>query len=188
MKEERIEAVRDWPEPQSVRDIQVILDFANFYKRFIKNFSRIAAPLTTMLQTTDKSIGNGFQSTLTNVSEKNQSASNGGGSEDIDGNIKNLSSIVKSARSKKLNITKAKFGADFLTLGAKEAFLHLRKVFTEAPILRHFDLEHYIQIKTDALGYAIGGVLSQMMSDQPFSDYVTHKNLDQIFSKFEIGQ
>ncbi len=49
MEEERIEAVRDWPEPQSVRDIQVFLGFANFYRRFIRNFSRIAAPLTSML-------------------------------------------------------------------------------------------------------------------------------------------
>ncbi len=30
----------------------MFLDFANFYRRFIKNFSRIAAPLTSMLQTT----------------------------------------------------------------------------------------------------------------------------------------
>ncbi len=31
MEEKRIKAVRDWPEPQSVRDIQVFLEFANFY-------------------------------------------------------------------------------------------------------------------------------------------------------------
>ncbi len=52
MEEERIKAVRDWPEPQSVRDIQVFLGFANFYQRFIQGFSRLAAPLTSMLKTT----------------------------------------------------------------------------------------------------------------------------------------
>ncbi len=52
MEEERIEAVHDWPEPQSVRDIQVFLGFANFYRRFIQGFSRLAAPLTSMLKTT----------------------------------------------------------------------------------------------------------------------------------------
>ncbi len=31
MEEEQIKAVRDWPKPQSVRDIQVFLGFANFY-------------------------------------------------------------------------------------------------------------------------------------------------------------
>ena len=51
MEEERIKAVRDWPEPQSVRDIQVFLGFANFYRRFIQGFSRLAALLTSMLKT-----------------------------------------------------------------------------------------------------------------------------------------
>ncbi len=32
MEEGRIKAVRDWPEPQSVRDILVFLGFANFYR------------------------------------------------------------------------------------------------------------------------------------------------------------
>ena len=31
MEDERIEAVKQWPEPQSVRDIQMFLGFANFY-------------------------------------------------------------------------------------------------------------------------------------------------------------
>ncbi len=52
MEEEPIKAVRDWPEPQSIHDIQVFLGFANFYRRFIQGFSRLAAPLTSMLKTT----------------------------------------------------------------------------------------------------------------------------------------
>ncbi len=52
MEEERIKAVRDWPELQSVRDIQVFLGFANFYRRFIQGFNRLAAPLTSMLKIT----------------------------------------------------------------------------------------------------------------------------------------
>ena len=31
----RIKVVREWPEPKSVRDIQVFLGFANFYWQFI---------------------------------------------------------------------------------------------------------------------------------------------------------
>ena len=31
----KIEVVRKWPKPKLVRDIQVFLDFANFYRRFI---------------------------------------------------------------------------------------------------------------------------------------------------------
>ena len=56
MEAERIEVVRKWPEPKSVRDIQVFLGFANFYRRFIQGFSEIAAPLTSMLKTTNKSL------------------------------------------------------------------------------------------------------------------------------------
>ena len=35
MKDEQIKAVKNWPEPTSVRDIQVFIGFANFYQRFI---------------------------------------------------------------------------------------------------------------------------------------------------------
>ena len=35
IEDERIKAVRNWPEPKSIRDIQVFLGFANFYWRFI---------------------------------------------------------------------------------------------------------------------------------------------------------
>ncbi len=52
MEEKQIKAVRDWPEPQSIRDIQVFLGFVNFYRQFIQRFSRGAAPFTSMLKTT----------------------------------------------------------------------------------------------------------------------------------------
>ncbi len=52
MEEEQIKAIRDWLEPQTIRNIQVFLGFANFYRRFIQRFSRLAAPLTSILKTT----------------------------------------------------------------------------------------------------------------------------------------
>ncbi len=51
IEEEQIKAVHDWPEAQSVRDIQVFLGFANLYQRFIQGFSRLVALLTFMLKT-----------------------------------------------------------------------------------------------------------------------------------------
>ncbi len=54
MEEERIKAIHDWPEPQLVRNIQVFLGFANFYRQFIQGFSRLAALLTSMLKTTSE--------------------------------------------------------------------------------------------------------------------------------------
>ena len=50
MEDERIEAVKNWPEPKLLKDIQVFLGFANFYRRFIQNFSKIAGPVTLMLR------------------------------------------------------------------------------------------------------------------------------------------
>ena len=55
--------------------------------------------------------------------------------------------------------------SSFLTSEAKLAFLWLKQVFTEAPILHHFDLKRYIRIVTDAFRYAIGGILSQLISE-----------------------
>ena len=52
MEEERIEVVRKWPKPKLVRNIQVFLGFANFYQQFIQEFSKIAAPFTSILKTT----------------------------------------------------------------------------------------------------------------------------------------
>ena len=54
---------------------------------------------------------------------------------------------------------------DFLTSETKLAFTKLRQVFVKAPIFYHFNQECHIQIGTDASGYAIGGVFSQLTLD-----------------------
>ena len=56
MEEEKIDAVKKWPEPKSIWDIQVFIGFANFYRHFIKDFSKIATLLTAILKTTGLSI------------------------------------------------------------------------------------------------------------------------------------
>lgn len=48
----------------------------------------------------------------------------------------------------------------FLSFQAKKTFIHLQKAFIKTPIFRHFDFKCYIQIETNALGYAIGTVLN----------------------------
>lgn len=45
MDPKKVACVQEWPAPRSVRDIQGFLGFANFYRRFIPEFSRIAAPM-----------------------------------------------------------------------------------------------------------------------------------------------
>ncbi|KAJ8469582.1 hypothetical protein ONZ51_g8881 [Trametes cubensis] len=48
MAELKVKAILDWPEPRKVRDIQSFLGFANFYRRFIPNYSEIVLPLTRL--------------------------------------------------------------------------------------------------------------------------------------------
>ena len=50
MDSSRIATVREWPEPKSYRDVQVFLGFCNFYRRFIRAYSKIAAPLNEMMK------------------------------------------------------------------------------------------------------------------------------------------
>lgn len=52
MEEKKIEVVKTWPKPKSMRDIQVFIGFTNFYWCFINCFSKIAAPLTSIVKTT----------------------------------------------------------------------------------------------------------------------------------------
>jgi hypothetical protein len=46
LAEDKIEAIKEWQAPKSLRDVQSFLGFANFYRRFIQDFSKICRPLT----------------------------------------------------------------------------------------------------------------------------------------------
>jgi len=51
MDPDKVKAVVDWPIPDSRKALQRFLGFANFYRRFIRNFSQLAAPLTALTST-----------------------------------------------------------------------------------------------------------------------------------------
>ena len=48
MEQEKIKAVKEWRTPTRVKDIESFLGFANFYWRFIHNFSYTARPLNEL--------------------------------------------------------------------------------------------------------------------------------------------
>ncbi|XP_060756607.1 uncharacterized protein LOC132867653 [Neoarius graeffei] len=50
-------AVQDWPTPKSVKEVQRFLGFANFYRKFIRNFSSVAAPMSDLTKGTGGSYG-----------------------------------------------------------------------------------------------------------------------------------
>ena len=44
----KVKAVEEWPEPRNVKDVQSFLGLANYYRKFVENFSKIAGPLTNL--------------------------------------------------------------------------------------------------------------------------------------------
>ena len=42
----KVKGISEWPVPKCKRDVQAFLGFTNFYRRFIKDYGRIAKPLT----------------------------------------------------------------------------------------------------------------------------------------------
>ncbi len=50
MDEQKVRAVVNWPQPTTLKELQCYLGFVNFYRRFIRNFSTIAASMTSMIK------------------------------------------------------------------------------------------------------------------------------------------
>ena len=152
MEDEQIEAMKNWPEPTSVKDIQVFIGFANFYWRFIWGFSRIAIPPNSMLKTNrsfNNSAPKGFRADGNKVDSSGSKANK---------TVVNSSKSKKYKNEKSENLTYIKATGEliFLTPGTKKTFNRLKQAFIEAPILRYFDLKCYIRIETDVSSYAIG--------------------------------
>ena len=48
MDEEKIRTIKEWKEPTNIKGIQSFLGFANFYRCFIRDYSKITTPLSSL--------------------------------------------------------------------------------------------------------------------------------------------
>ena len=54
----KIEAVKNWPVPKNVTEVRSFLGLARYYRRFVKDFSKIAKPMTSLMKKDCKFIWN----------------------------------------------------------------------------------------------------------------------------------
>ena len=104
----RVETIREWPSPTTLKELQVFLGFANFYRRFIAHYAKVVLSLTSLLKGDQKFAW---------------------------------------------------------TQEAEEAFQELKERFSSAPILRHYNPALQSRVETDASGFAIAAILSQLFED-----------------------
>ncbi len=105
MDPKKVEDILNWNPPTTVRGVRGFLGFANFYRRFILDYAKIAKPLTNLTRKDEPFVW---------------------------------------------------------TDECQQTFESLKRQFTSAPILRHFQSHRETRFESDASDYAIGAVLLQL--------------------------
>jgi len=54
MEEDKVAGVLNWPVPKTVRDVRKFLGLANYYRRFVKDFAKLAQPLNDLTRKEEK--------------------------------------------------------------------------------------------------------------------------------------
>ena len=70
MEPKKTEAIRTWPIPASIKEIQAFLGLVSFYRKFIRNFSSIVAPLIDCLKKGNFKWNTQQQESFNNIKKK----------------------------------------------------------------------------------------------------------------------
>jgi len=54
IEEDKMAGVLNWPTPKTVRDVRKFLGLANYYRRFVKNFTKLARSLNNLTRKEEK--------------------------------------------------------------------------------------------------------------------------------------
>jgi len=54
MSDRKVKSVQNWAHGRSVKGVQIFIRFANFYRQFIKDFSKVCKPITKTLKGSPK--------------------------------------------------------------------------------------------------------------------------------------
>ena len=54
MEKEKVRGILEWPTPKYVKDVQKFLGLANYYRRFMKDFTEIARPMHRLVRKQEK--------------------------------------------------------------------------------------------------------------------------------------
>ena len=101
----RVSMIIEWPVPQNLREIRTFIGFTGFYRRFIKEYFKVAQGMTDLMK---------------------------------------------------------KISSPFVwTPEADNCFYVMKQLFIKASVLKQFDPELLIFVKTDAFKFAVSGILSQ---------------------------
>ena len=50
IEKEKVDGILSWSEPRNVKDIRKFLDLANYYRRFIKDFTQVVRPINVLIR------------------------------------------------------------------------------------------------------------------------------------------
>ncbi len=121
MNLQRIDTIKNWSTPMICQNVQIFLEFANFYRHFIEAYLRIVSSLTGLLK-----------------DSKNEK---------------------KTEPFKWLEDT-------------EKAFNYLKKAFTIAPVLVHFDSELKNWMKTDVSEHTVTEIYTQLQVSEQWHSVV----------------